>query len=139
MINESPISITTPSGGWNLNHKACYRSLVFNNDKITSQHLLQLLSISLERKPIEAYNLIVFELLFFWTERFVKLAAPDQALQKIGDAEILQESVYSGCIRCHGLKIILAVFLNGMIGYVYGPISGRENDIDALNMSQLNN
>jgi hypothetical protein len=25
-----------------------------------------------------------------------------------------------------------------MIGYVYGPISGRENDMGALNMSQLN-
>jgi hypothetical protein len=65
--------------------------------------------------------------------------AEDQLLAlKHEDAEILQESVYSGHISCHGLKILLVVFLNGMIGYVYGPISGRENDIGALNMSQLN-
>jgi hypothetical protein len=30
------------------------------------------------------------------------------------------------------------VFPSGMIGYIYEPISGRENDIGALNMSQLN-
>jgi len=33
---------------------------------------------------MEAYTLIVFKLLVIWTVRFVKLAAPDQALQKIG-------------------------------------------------------
>jgi len=54
------------------------------------------------------------------------------------DADILQESVYLGYIRRHGLKILSVVFPNGMIGYVYGPISGRENDIGALNISQLN-
>jgi hypothetical protein len=54
------------------------------------------------------------------------------------DADILQESVYSGYIRCHGLKILSVVFPNVMIRYVYGPMSGRENDIGALNMSQLN-
>jgi len=32
------------------------------------------------------------------------------------DAEILQESVSSGCIRCHGLKILSTVFPNGLIG-----------------------
>jgi len=54
------------------------------------------------------------------------------------DADILQESVYSAYIRRHGLKILSVVFPNGMIGCIYGPISGRENDIGALNMSQLN-
>jgi len=35
------------------------------------------------RKLGEAYTLMVFELLVFWTARIVKPAAPDQALQKI--------------------------------------------------------
>jgi hypothetical protein len=54
------------------------------------------------------------------------------------DAWILQESVYSGYVRCHGLKILSVVFPNGLIGYVYGPISARENDNGALNGSELN-
>jgi hypothetical protein len=48
------------------------------------------------------------------------------------DAWILQESIYSGYVRCHGLKILSVVFPNGLIGYVYGPISARENDNGAL-------
>jgi hypothetical protein len=51
---------------------------------------------------------------------------------------ILQESIYSGYVRCHGLKIISVVFPNGLIGYVYGPISAKENDNGALNGSELN-
>ena len=54
------------------------------------------------------------------------------------DAEILQESVYSGYVRRHGLKILTVVFPNGIIGYLYGPISARENDNGALNGSELN-
>jgi hypothetical protein len=33
---------------------------------------------------MQSNTLIVFELLVFWTVRFVKHVAPDQALQKIG-------------------------------------------------------
>jgi hypothetical protein len=29
-------------------------------------------------------------------------------------------------------------FPNGLIGYMYGPVSGRENDIGVLNLSGLN-
>ncbi len=54
------------------------------------------------------------------------------------DAWILQESVYSGYVRRHGLKNLSVVFPNGLIGYVYGPISARENDNGALNGSELN-
>jgi hypothetical protein len=53
------------------------------------------------------------------------------------DAWILQESIYSGYIKCHGLKILSVVFPNGLIGYVYGLISARENDNGALNSSEL--
>jgi hypothetical protein len=54
---------------------------------------------------MEAYILIVLELLVFCTARFVKLAAPDQALKdwqlapRHEDAEIFKESVYLGCLR----------------------------------------
>ncbi len=54
------------------------------------------------------------------------------------NAQILQESVYSGYVRHHGLKILTVVFPNGLIVYVYGPISARENDNGALNGSELN-
>ncbi len=54
------------------------------------------------------------------------------------DAWNLQESIYSGYVRRHGLKILSVVFPNGLIGYVYGPISARENDNGALNGSELN-
>jgi hypothetical protein len=42
------------------------------------------------------------------------------------DADILQESVCSGYIRCHGLKILLVVFPNGMIGYVMDQYLGEK-------------
>ncbi len=54
------------------------------------------------------------------------------------DAWILQKSIYSGYARCRGLKILSVGFPNGMIGYVYGPISVRENDNGALNGTKLN-
>ncbi len=53
------------------------------------------------------------------------------------DAWILQEFIYSGYIKCHGLKILSVVFPKGLIGYVYCPISARENDNGALNSSEL--
>ncbi len=63
--------------------------------------------------------------------------AEDQPLApRHEDAEIQQESVFLGYIRW--LIILSVVFPSGMIGYIYEPISGRENDIGALNMSQLN-
>ncbi len=53
-------------------------------------------------------------------------------------AEILQRSVYSGYLKRHGLKVLTVVFPNGIIAYLYGPVSARENDIALLNMSWLN-
>jgi hypothetical protein len=50
-------------------------------------------------------------------------------------AEILQQSVYSGYLKRHGLKVLTVVFPNGIIAYLYGPVSARENDIALLNMS----
>ncbi len=48
----------------------------------------------------------------------------------------IQESIYSGYIKHHGLKILSVVFPNGLIGYVYGPTSARENDNSSLNGSE---
>ncbi len=36
------------------------------------------------------------------------------------DANLIQESVYSGYAKCHGLKIITAMLPNGLIGALYG-------------------
>ena len=51
---------------------------------------------------------------------------------------ILQEAVFSGYLKRHGLKVLTVVFPNGIIGFLYGPISARENDIGLLNLSGLN-
>jgi len=51
---------------------------------------------------------------------------------------ILQEAVFSGYLKRHGLKVLTVVFPNGIIGYLYGPVSARENDIGLLNLSGLN-
>jgi hypothetical protein len=61
-----------------------------------------------------------------------------QQAPRHNNAQILQESVYSGYVICHGLNILAVVFPNGLIGYVYGPISARENDNGVLNGSLLN-
>jgi hypothetical protein len=46
--------------------------------------------------------------------------------------------MYSGYLKRHGLKVLTVVFPNGIIAYLYGPISARENNIALLNMSWLN-
>ena len=46
--------------------------------------------------------------------------------------------MYSGYVKAHGIKVLTVLFPNGITGYLYGPISGRENDIAVLNMSWLN-
>jgi hypothetical protein len=53
------------------------------------------------------------------------------------DADLIQESVYSGYMRCHGLKILNITLLNGLIGALYGAISTRENDNGTLSLSNL--
>jgi hypothetical protein len=53
-------------------------------------------------------------------------------------AEIIQRALYSGYLKNHGLKVLTVVFPNGIIAYLYGPVSARENDIGLLNLSWLN-
>ncbi len=54
------------------------------------------------------------------------------------DADLIQESVYSGYSKCHGLKNLTVTVPNGLIGALYGAISARENDNCTLNLSNLN-
>jgi hypothetical protein len=54
------------------------------------------------------------------------------------DADIIQESVYSGYAKRHSLKILTVTLPNGLMGALYGAISARENDNGALNLSNLN-
>jgi hypothetical protein len=54
------------------------------------------------------------------------------------DADLIQEAVYSGYVKAHGIKVLTVLFPNGITGYLYGPISGRKNDIAVLNISWLN-
>jgi hypothetical protein len=51
------------------------------------------------------------------------------------DADLIQEAVYSGYVKAHDIKVLTFLYPNGITGYLYGPISGRENDIAVLNMS----
>jgi len=53
-------------------------------------------------------------------------------------AEIIQRVLYTGCLKIHGLKVLTVVFPNGIIAYLYGPISAWENDIGLPNLSWLN-
>ncbi len=41
-------------------------------------------------------------------------------------------------MKAHGIKVLTVLFPNGITGYLYGPISGGENNIQVLNMSWLN-
>lgn len=50
------------------------------------------------------------------------------------EVDVLQELVYSGLPKCHGLKVHTMVFPNRLIGCR----SARENDCSALNFSRLN-
>jgi hypothetical protein len=54
------------------------------------------------------------------------------------EADLIQEAVYSGYVKAHGIKVLTVLFPNGITGYLYNPIPGRNNDITVLNMSWLN-
>jgi hypothetical protein len=53
-------------------------------------------------------------------------------------AEVIQRPMYSGYLKCHRLKVLTVVFPNGIIAYLYGPVSARENGIALLNISWMN-
>jgi hypothetical protein len=54
------------------------------------------------------------------------------------DADLIQECVYMGYVKKHGLKILTVAPPNGLIGGLYGPVIAQENDIGTLNLSNLN-
>jgi hypothetical protein len=54
------------------------------------------------------------------------------------EADLIQEAVYSGYVKAQGIKVLTVLFPNGTTGYLYGPISGHENNIAVLNMLWLN-
>jgi hypothetical protein len=54
------------------------------------------------------------------------------------DADLIQEAVYSGYVNAYGINFLTVLFPNGITEYLYGPISGCENDIMVLNMSWVN-
>jgi hypothetical protein len=45
------------------------------------------------------------------------------------DADLIQECVYTGYVKKHGLKILTVALPNGLIGGLYGPVSAREKTI----------
>jgi hypothetical protein len=56
----------------------------------------------------------------------------------VGGADLIQEAVYSGYVKAQGIKVLTVLFPNGKTGYLYGPISGQENNITVLSMLRLN-
>jgi hypothetical protein len=48
------------------------------------------------------------------------------------DIDIMQESVYSGYAKRHGLKVLTVSLSHGLIGALYGSISGHKNDVGTI-------
>jgi hypothetical protein len=53
------------------------------------------------------------------------------------DAKLLDEASYTRYGKIHGLKTMNIVFPNGIIPWMYGPVSVRENDLGVMNLSDL--
>jgi hypothetical protein len=51
------------------------------------------------------------------------------------DAELFDKAFYTRYGKIHGLKTISTVFPNGIIGWMWGPVSVRENDIGVINLA----
>jgi hypothetical protein len=83
MTNKSLTSTTTSSNGWNQNHKACFNSLVFNNGK-NFQTFAGIIKHQLGEVAYGGLHYNSFRIIGFLYCKIVKLAAPDQALKKIG-------------------------------------------------------
>jgi hypothetical protein len=62
----------------------------------------------------------------------------EELAERCPGAEIIQRALYSGYLKVHGLKVLTVVFPNGIIAYLYGPVSARENETGLLNLSWLN-
>jgi hypothetical protein len=50
---------------------------------------------------------------------------------------LVQQSIYSGHKRHHGLKFQSVVLPDGIIGMMYGPLQGRQHDTTLLTKSNL--
>lgn len=55
-----------------------------------------------------------------------------------GGHDDVQREVYSGHKRFHALKFQAVVFPDGMVGDLFGPVSGRRHDNFALRLSAVN-
>jgi len=55
---------------------------------------------------------------------------------RFDDADLQQRAVYTGWKKFHGIKVMTVVMANGLHA-VYGPISVRRNDIDAVQSADL--
>jgi len=94
------------------------------------------------------YNGLAFEtcqLIGFLDCKFDETCAPgsgpmmnEELADRWEKADLIQEAEYSGYVKAHGSKVLTVLFPNGITGYLYGPISGCENDIAILNTSWLN-
>jgi hypothetical protein len=62
----------------------------------------------------------------------------EELADRLEEANLIQETVYSGYVKAHGIKVLTVLFPNGITGYLCGPISGCENVIAVLNMSWVN-
>jgi hypothetical protein len=84
----------------------------------------------IERKlPEEAYGGLLFD--NFRIIGVVDCKINCQLVPRHKGHDILQESVYSGYAKCHGLKVLTVVFPNGLIGCLYGAVSAWENAMSA--------
>jgi hypothetical protein len=94
------------------------------------------------------YSGLVFEtcqLIGFLDCKFDETCAPgsgpmmdEELVDRWEEADLIQEAVYSGYVKAHGIKVLTVLSPNGITGYLYGPISGCKNNIAVLNMSWLN-
>jgi hypothetical protein len=134
MTNKSLTSTTSPSGIWWLESKlqGLFQQPCLQQWKDNFQTFAGIIECKLGEEAYGGLYFNNFRIIGFLDCKICETCRPrsgpaeDQQLApRNADAKILQESVYSGYIRCHGLKILSVVFPNGMIGYVYGPISGQ--------------
>jgi hypothetical protein len=104
---------------------------------------------SLKKKlNMPQYGGLAFEtcwLIGFLDCKFDETCAPgsgpmmdEELVDQWEEEDLIQEAVYSGYVKAHGIKVLTVLFPNGITGYLYGPISGRKSDIAVLNMPWLN-
>jgi len=116
-------------------------AIVHSIGSICSLSLQRQFAISSIDRNVANYCLTTSIFFSFFDSKVDKGTGPftdEELVSRQPSAKVIQRTLYSEYLKQHVIKLIIDVFLDGIIAYLYQAVSARENDIVLLNMLWLN-